>query len=281
MEVVTNGVRLWVEQFGSVDDPAVLLVSGADSPCARWTPAFVDPLVDAGFRVVRYDLRDVGRSQVMAHDEPYRLADLADDAVGVLDHLGVERAHVVGRSMGAMIGQVLALDHADRVASLTLVSSTPGLGDERLSSAHDAIVDALAERLFEPPPRDPDACARWVVDGYRIFNGPRFAFDEGGQQQQAEAEVVVAWRPETGHGVAVNVSPTRLDRLGQIAVPTLIVHGDRDGVFPIDHAEALHTGIAGSELWVVEGLGHELPDALAPEFTDRLLGFLPASPDPA
>lgn len=274
MEVVANGIDLWVEQAGDGDGPPILLISGADSPCLRWTPAYLDPLVVAGMQVIRYDLRDVGRSQVIAHDQPYRLDDLAADALGVLDAMGLGSAHVVGRSMGAMIGQVLALEHPDRVRSLTIVSSTPGLGDPRLSAAADEVVDSLAERLFQPPPRDDDARLDWVIDGYRIFNGPGFAFEEALQQALARSEIDVAWRPETGHGVAVNASPSRLDRLGEIAVPTLVVHGDADGVFGMDHARALHTGIAGSELWVVPGLGHELPDALAPAFTDRLLAFL-------
>jgi len=273
VEVVANEVRLWVEQAGKVGGPAVVLVSAADAPCGRWTPAYVDPLVAAGFRVIRYDQRDVGRSQVMATDQPYRLSDLAADAVGVLDALDVDRAHVVGRSMGGMIGQVLALDHASRVTSLTVVSTTPGLGDDRLSPASDAVVDALASRLFEPPPTTEAACVEWVVDGYRIFNGPGYSFEDGIQRALAADEVATAWRPETGHGAAVAASPSRLDRLGQITVPTLIVHGDADGVFGLDHAQALHERIPGSEVWVVPGLGHELPDAVAPAFTERLLEF--------
>jgi len=277
VEVVANGVRQWVERFGNDRGPAVLLVSGADAPCGRWTPAYVEPLVQADFQVIRYDLRDVGRSQLMGHDEPYRLDDLAADAVGVLDELDIDRAHVIGRSMGGMIGQLLALDRGERVRSLTLVGTTPGLGDDRLSPAADAVVDALAERLFQPPPTDEGARVAWMVDGYRIFNGPGFAFDEVAQRAAAEVEVATAWRPETGHGVAVAASPSRLDRLGEIKAPTLVVHGDADGVFPIDHAEALHRGIADSELWVVEGLGHELPDDFAPAFTARVLAFLASS----
>lgn len=273
MEVVANGVRLWVERHGGGSGRPVLLIAGADATGRRWTPAVVDPLIDAGCGVVVYDHRDVGRSQVMAPEEPYRLDDLAADAVAVLDDLDIGAAHLVGRSMGGMIAQLIALDHPRYAASLTLIGTTPGLGDERLPAARDDVVDELAARLWQPPPSDRQARIDWVVDGQRLFAGSGFAFEEEMQRELATAEVDEHWNPETGHGVAVGASPSRLDRLGEIDVPTLIVHGSEDGVFAPEHARALHEGIAGSELWMVDGLGHELPDALAPDLTARLLAF--------
>ena len=280
MLVEANDVTLWVERDGPGRAIAVLLVSGADSPAARWTAAYVDPLVAAGFQVIWYDQRDVGRSQVMAADEPYRLDDLARDAVGVLDHLGIGSAHVVGRSMGGMIGQLLAIDHADRVDRLVLMSTTPGLGDDRLPPADAAVVDALAHRLWAPPPVGRSERIEWLVDGYRIFSGPRHGFEEALQRALAETEVDLAWRPETGHGAAVGASAGRLDRLAAVGAPTLVIHGTTDKVFTRPHADALLAGVPDAKAWWVEGLGHEAPDALAPELTNRVIRFLGAGGPP-
>src|SRR4051812_5073009 len=129
--IETNGIEVWAETFGAPSDAAVVLISGADSPGSRWDLDLVDALVRAHFRVVRFDNRDSGLSTKIDPDELFTLDDMARDVVGLLDALGIARAHIVGRSMGGMIGQLLALDHPERVRSLALLISSPGLGDER------------------------------------------------------------------------------------------------------------------------------------------------------
>ena len=274
-----QGIELFSEVFDpapdwSPRDPAVLLVSGADSHCTRWTPELIGPLVDHGLRVVRYDHRDCGLSTKVSSDVGYTLDDLADDALAVLDEHGIDQAHVVGRSMGGMVAQVLALDHPGRVNTLTLVSSTPGLGDDRLPSAANWLVDRMAERLFAPPPTTPQQRAAWVVELDEMFAGTRYPVATGDRLRVAIDEVERYWYPESGHGPAVNSSSSRLDRLGEVAVPTLVVHGTADPVFPVEHALALADGIPGSELWLVEGLGHEFPDGLVPDLLPHLLAHL-------
>ena len=268
------GVQIHSEVFepmpGAPEAGAVLLVSGADSHCTRWTSAFIQPLLDLGHRVVRYDHRDSGLSTKVPADVGYTLADLADDACAVMDEHGILRAHVVGRSMGGMVGQVMALDHADRVATLTLLGSSPGLGDESLPSAADWLVDQMAERLFAPPAVSHTERVAWIVELDEMFAGDRYPITTAERIRTASAEVERCWYPESGHGPAVNSSPSRLGRLAGISVPTLVVHGTADPVFPVEHALALADGIPDAGLWLVEGLGHEVPDGLVPELLDRI-----------
>jgi len=267
-------VELYVEAFGPVDGEPVLLLSGADAQCTRWTPALVDPLVDAGHRVVRFDTRDCGLSSKLSSDDGYTLDDLATDACRVLDGEGIEAAHLVGRSMGGMVAQVVALEHPERARSLTLLCSTPGLGDERLPPPDDRLVDQMTERLFAPPPVDHVEKVAWLVELDRLFVGTRYPFDETAATLVADADVTRCWFPETGHGPAVNSSPSRLDRLGDIGVRTLVVHGTVDPVFPVEHGIALAEGIPGADLWLVEGLGHEAPDACLAELLPKVLAHL-------
>ena len=268
------GVQIHSEVFepmpGAPEAGAVLLVSGADSHCTRWTSAFIQPLLDLGHRVVRYDHRDSGLSGKVPADVGYTLADLADDACAVMDEHGILRAHVVGRSMGGMVGQVMALDHADRVATLTLLCSSPGLGDESLPSAADWLVDQMAERLFAPPAVSHTERIAWIVELDEMFAGDRYPISTAERIRTASAEVERCWYPESGHGPAVNSSPSQLGRLAGISVPTLVVHGTADPVFPVEHAVALADGIPDAGLWLVEGLGHEVPDGLVPELLDRI-----------
>lgn len=267
-------VDLFVEAFGDDGAEPVLLISGADAHCTRWTPALVDPLVAAGFRVVRFDNRDSGLSTKVPSSVGYTLDDLAADSLAVMDRLSIDSAHVIGRSMGGMVGQVLALTSPERVRSLTLLCSSPGLGDERLPSAADWLLDKMAERLFAPPPADQAERVAWVVELDRLFAGHRYPFDDEAARSVAEFEVERCWYPESGHGPAVGASPSRLDSLDKISVPTLVVHGTADPVFPVEHALALADGVPGAHLWLVEGLGHEVPDECLPDLLPRLLDHL-------
>lgn len=271
----TNGdVELYVEQAGPDEGEVVLLVGGADATAARWPDSLVAPLVEAGLRVVRFDHRDTGRSTLTDPDRPYRLEAMAADVVAVLDAVGAQRAHLVGYSLGGAIAQLLALgDDAGRVASLVLVATTPGLGDDRLPGPDDDFAQAVAQRWFDGPPRraDRDACVAWTVELYRLLAGTRFAFDDEAQRALAEAEHDWRWQPETGHGLAHTATPSRLDRLGEIRVPVTVVHGTADPVFGVEHAQALARGLADARLELVEALGHEIPAAFGPALAERVL----------
>ena len=270
MLISANGIDLWVEEHGPVDGSPILLLSGSDATTLRWPSTLIEPLVDAGHRGIAYDHRDSGASTKIDPDAAYRLDDLAADTVALLDAFGIATAHLVGFSMGGAIAQLIALDKPSRVKRLTLVASTPGLGDDRLPFAADWFVDRMAERMFAPPPRTQDDRIRWIVDLYRMLAGTRYAFDEPTQRALAEAELARAWCHESGHGIAAGASPSRVDVLSNIVVPTLVVHGTADPVFSMEHGRALTEGLADATLVVIEGLGHEVPAAFGAELAQLI-----------
>lgn len=260
--VAVGEVDLWVDDEGPAGAEAVVLVAGADSPGFRWTRSIVDRLLADGYRVVRFDHRDCGRSTRVGTDDAYLLDELRADVIGLLDALAIERAHVIGRSMGAMIGQLLGADHPDRVRSLTLFGSSPAPGDERLGGPDEAFVEAMTTRLFAGPPPDDEGRIEWLVELDEFLAGSAYPLDRDRQTRLAAAEIETGWAAETGHGVAVHASPGWLDRLVDIRAPTLVVHGSDDPVFPPAHGRALAAAIDGAVLVEVEGLGHEVPDGL-------------------
>jgi pimeloyl-ACP methyl ester carboxylesterase len=269
--IATNGVDLWVETFGAATDPGVVLISGADSPGSRWDLELVRLLVHEQLRVVRFDNRDCGLSTKIDPDELYTLDDMARDVVGMMDALEIDRAHVVGRSMGGMIAQLLALDHRDRVRSLGLLITSPGLGDERLPGPADEFVEKLAARHLAPPPRTREERVEYLVELFRLFAGTAVPFDEAGMRAACAAEVDRSWYPESGHGHAAWSTASRVDRLGEIAVPALIMHGTVDPVVPVEHAFCMAAAIPDNATWIIDDLGHETPTPLSPELARRLL----------
>ena len=269
--IATNGIELWVEIFGSADDPAVVLISGADSPGSRWDLELVDELVRARLRVVRFDNRDCGLSTKIGADELYTLDDMARDVVGLMDALSIDRAHIVGRSMGGMIGQLLALDHRERVRSLALLITSPGMGDERLPGPSEEFLEALAARQLAPPPKTHDERVEYLVELFRLYAGTAVPFEEARLRAASAAEVERMWYPESGHGFAAWSTASRVDRLPEITVPTLIMHGTVDPVAPVAHAHCMAAAIPDNSCWIIEGLGHETPAALTPDLARRLL----------
>ena len=258
--VRANGVDLCVETFGEPGSPAVLLVMGAAASMLHWPERFCRALADEGRYVVRYDHRDTGRSTGYPRGAPrYGLGDLVADAAALADEMGLRPVHVVGMSMGGMIAQLLALDHPGLVATLTLYESTPG-------SPGGETDDLPGPTLRGVPPADPDwrdraSVAAWIVEEERRLAGSH-GFDEG------------EWRERAGRIAARAVDPAAAEnhytlggherwraRLGEIRVPTLVLHGTDDPMFPLPHGEALAGEIPGARLVVLPGVGHEPPPA--------------------
>ncbi len=267
--VRANGVDLCVQTFGDPADPAVLLISGAAASMDWWEVGFCERLAAGRRHVIRYDHRDTGRSTGFpAGSPPYTGGDLVDDAVGLLDGLGIGRAHVVGLSMGGGIAQYLALGHPDRVASLTLMSTSPAVDREPGRPDLPPSVERVRAMFATPPPppdwSDRDAVLEYIVAGERTFAGS-VPLDEArvrtlaGQVYDRTVDIAASltnhWVMDSGAELSA--------RLDEITAPTLVVHGTEDPLFPYAHAEALAAEIPDARLLPLEGGGHQVPPPAA------------------
>jgi pimeloyl-ACP methyl ester carboxylesterase len=259
-----DDVELCVQSFGDPADPAILLIHGAGHSLLAWDEQFLGGLVTAGRRVVRYDSRDAGRSSASPVGAPaYGLPELVTDAVAVLDALGIASAHVVGMSQGAAVAQLLALDHADRVASLTLASSTPG-GPGHHSPDLPGMSPALGT-FFANEPAAPDwsdraAVVEYLVEAERPFAAHSHPFDTAGMRAAAELVVdrTVDIAAQLTNPFLIGAGEPWRDRLDRITAPTLVLHGTEDPLFPIEHGRALAAEIPGARFMQLERTGHEI-----------------------
>jgi pimeloyl-ACP methyl ester carboxylesterase len=258
--VVANGVELCIQTFGDPESPAILLIGGAASSMDWWEDEFCERLASGPRFVIRYDLRDTGQSVSYEPGAPrYGGLDLVADAVGVLDALRVARAHVVGISMGGGIAQQLALDHADRVASLTLIASSPGGPD--LPPMSDELASHFAQPAPEPDWSDRAAVIDYIVEGERPFAGSHQVDEESVRAlagRIVDRTVNIA-SSMTNHWILEGGGEPMRPRLGEITATTLVLHGTEDPLFPYSHAEALAAEIPGARLVPLEGMGHEMP----------------------
>ncbi len=267
-----NGASSCVEVQGGADNPTVLLVG---SSMLSWPNELCERLVAGGRRVIRYDVRDTGRSESYPPGEPgYSLADLVDDAAGVLDATSTEGAHVAGMSTGGWIAQLLALGHPERVATLTLVASrpnTPGPVDDDLPEHAGALMKVIMNTP-EPDWSDERAVVDHLVLQARTFAGAG-SFDEA--SARAHAEAVVARTTDvkcaTTNIAFADHGPRWRERLGEIIAPTLVLHGEDDPFFPIGNGEALAAEIPDARLVRLDRIGHWLPAHAGAAVADELL----------
>jgi pimeloyl-ACP methyl ester carboxylesterase len=290
MKLRANGITLEVEDSGGADRPAVLLVMGLGLQLVAWPPALVEALVAAGYRVIRYDNRDVGLSQHFDHlgvpnllweglkyriglrvRAPYSLHDMAADALGLLDALAIERAHVVGVSMGGMVAQRIALAAPRRVASLTSVMSSSGA--PYLPGAKWQVQQALLSR---PPGDDLGSIVEHYVNLFRLIGSPGFPVDEAILRQRLEQSIRRSHHPEgtMRQIAAVAADTTRADELPRLAVPTLVVHGRDDPLVPFACGQDVARRVPGARLVAVPGMGHDLPPGVVERILQPLLPHL-------
>lgn len=282
-EANAGGIEIEYETFGDPDDPTLLLVMGLGAQLVSWDVELCQGFVDRGFHVVRFDNRDVGLSTkvdagdfdviaaVMAGfagqvpEVPYLLSDMAADAVSLLDALGIERAHVMGASMGGMIAQQIAIDATDRVLSLTSIMSTTGDGD--VGAPDPSVVGVL----LEAPPSDRAAAIDRAVEVSRLIGSPDH-FDEAWARRRAETAYDRCFYPRgVGHQLAAIVaSGSRTDALRGLDLPALVVHGDRDPLVTPSGGQRTADALAGSELLVLEGMGHDLPPLFWSQIIERV-----------
>jgi pimeloyl-ACP methyl ester carboxylesterase len=261
-------VELCVETFGNPRHPAVLLIDGAAASMLWWEAELCGRIARGDRFVIRYDNRDTGRSTSYPPGRPgYSQRDLAGDALGVLDALNVERAHVMCRSMAGGIGLIVGLDHPDRVASLTFVSTSTG--EDGLPPSSDELASAIPA---DPDPSDPAAVVDFVVASAKACSGGSPYFDETATRALVEQDVA---RTRTIASTLVNHYAMTFDGpsggFGGITAPTLVVHGDHDPVLPLPHGQALRDAIPGAKLLILEGAGHDLPEPLWDVFVPALI----------
>jgi pimeloyl-ACP methyl ester carboxylesterase len=282
MPFATNGpVQIYYETFGRPTDPTLVLVNGLGSQCINYRTEWCERFVAEGFHVVRMDNRDVGLSthfsavvpDVLAVasavsegqpvDVPYRLSDMAADVVAVLDALGVDRAHVMGLSMGGMIVQTLAIDYAERLRSVTSAMSTTGEPDVGQSSPE------AQERMLAPPATDRESAIANHLAGLRIWGSPG-KVDEEAQARFAGEAFDRAFDPA---GVArqmtgIMASGSRADELRNVDLPVLVMHGSADKLIDPSGGRRTAELIPGARFVLIDGLGHDYPRAYWDEWVD-------------
>jgi pimeloyl-ACP methyl ester carboxylesterase len=262
-----NGAELCVETFGDRADPAIVLVAGSAASMLWWDAELCERIAVRGRFVVRYDHRDTGRSTCYPPGKPpYSFTDLTRDVLGIQDALDIERAHVVCQSMFGGTGLILGVDHPDRVASMTFVSSSTG-ADDLPPPSSDLAMPA------EPDTSDAAAVVAYVVAGAKAYAGGSPYFDEAAIRALVEQDVA---RARNYASTLVNHFVIELDGpvrggFGDIAAPTLVVHGDHDPLLPLPHGRALRDAVPGAELLVLEGAGHDLPKAVWDDFVSALV----------
>ena len=278
-----SGITLEYETHGSSSDPTMLLVMGFTAQLISWPDGFCEALVAEGFHVVRFDNRDSGLSTkfdgvvpdldgaiaaAFAGTEPpavpYTLSDMADDAMGLLDHLGIERAHVVGASMGGMIAQTIAIEHPQRTISLTSIMSMTG------EIEYGSPAPEVAEVLLAPPPSDRDAYIESSIN-WGVWSSKRY-FDPAETRVQAARGFDRSFYPEGANRqlAAIYASGSRAEGLARIAVPTLVVHGRDDTLIPPPGGHRTAELVPGASMLFVADMGHDLPAPLWPLLTGAI-----------
>jgi pimeloyl-ACP methyl ester carboxylesterase len=277
----SDGIELCYETFGDPADAAVLLVMGLGTQMLAWHPDFCRELAGRGFHVIRYDNRDVGRSQRFDHVPPpkpvelftrrfkqvaYTLDDMADDGMRLLDCLGIDRAHVVGASMGGMIAQVMAGRHPGRVLSLVSIMSTTG---HRLKG--QPALKTYPFLLAKPPKTKEEAIER-TLKVFRLVGSPGFERDEEWLRGIAALSFERGGSPPgtARQMVAILASGDRTKAIGRITAPTLVVHGTADVLVRPSGGKATARAIPGAELMMVDGMGHALPRGVWPRIIDGI-----------
>jgi pimeloyl-ACP methyl ester carboxylesterase len=279
-----NDVELCYDSFGDPDDPTLLLIVGLGQQLIWWEDEFCLGFVDRGFHVVRYDNRDCGLSTKLegtvdlfglldrvgrgeAIDVPYRLSDLAADAVGLLDHLEVDRAHVAGMSMGGMIAQTLAIEHPERLASMTSIMSTTGDPDvgQPAADALEALVANVGGEV------DRDTAVTLSVAQSKITHGPVY-FDEDAVAARAAEAYDRCYSPDGTNRqfAAVLASGSRSDALASVTTPSLVIHGRADALIDPSGGERTAEVLPGAELVLIDDMGHSVPTLLWPVFHESI-----------
>ncbi len=289
-----NGITIEYESLGNAADPAIVLIMGLGMQLVSWPDALCRPLVEAGYRVIRFDNRDCGLSSRVRGRRsigimlalaaarlglpirpPYTLEDMARDTVALMDALHIERAHVVGVSMGGMIAQVVAARFPTRVQSLTSIMSTSG--NRHLSKPHRQVLKLFLRR----PARSADVerAIDHLVEVFTVIGSPGFPSERNELRRRIGRAVRRSYDPAgtARQLVAIVASGDRRKLLGQITAPTLVIHGADDPLVPVDGGQDTARAIPAATLRIIDGMGHDLPDALMPTIAEAIVRHCRAS----
>ena len=263
--VTANGIQIEYDTFGDPSSPPLLLIMGAGAQMIMWDEVLCDLFAKQGLYVIRFDNRDVGLSSKF-DDIPYTLDDMADDAVGLLDALGIEKAHILGASLGGMIAQTIAIRHPSRVWSLISMVSTTG--DPALPQGKPEVY-AL---FLSPVPVEREANIEHNVNIFRAIGGSKYPADEQEIRRIMERSYDRCFCPQgmARQVNAVGAAGSRVQALRSVTAPTLVIHGSEDQFFPVEHARSTAEAIPGAELLIVEGMGHLFPAEVWPLLVDAV-----------
>jgi len=283
--IEANGIELVYDTFGAPDAPPMLMIMGLGCQMIDWKDDFCSPLAARGFRVIRFDNRDVGQSTTFeeaghpdvnatvaaiqrgeAVEVPYVLSDLVADALGLLDVLGIDRFHVVGLSMGGMVAQLLAANHPGRVLTVTSIMSSSGEPGLPLATPE------AWECLTAPIPTELEPFIEQYIHKWRVYSGPGYPIEESLAEDHAtrlfERGIHPAGRDR--QLVGIFASGSRKEALAKVTAPALVIHGDSDPVVPVDAGIATANAIEGAEMLVFDGMGHDLAKGLWPEVIEAI-----------
>ena len=285
-----NGLSIEYETFGDRANPALLLIMGVGCQLIMWPEDLCQGLADKGFFVIRYDNRDIGLTTKMddagAPDimaaltaqlsgepvkAPYSLDDMADDAAALLKTLGIDRAHIVGASMGGMIAQLVAIRHPEVTKSLTSIMSTTGNPD--LPAAKDEAMGAL---LTPPADTSRDSLIAQGVNMWKVIGSPKYPATEEELTTLAARNVDRSICPE-GFGrqvLAILSAPARNEALAKLSVPAMVLHGADDPLVPVEGGKDTAAAIPGARLEIIDGMAHDFTQALVPVYLDKIGGFV-------
>jgi pimeloyl-ACP methyl ester carboxylesterase len=278
-----NGIELCFQEMGEADGEPLVLVMGLATQMLAWDEGFCGLLVERGFRVIRFDNRDIGRSTKIESagvprrldmmsgrraSAPYLLRDMAADTIGLMDHLGIESAHIAGVSMGGMIVQTMAIEHAERVRSMVSIMSNTGSRWTGMPSRKAMAV------LLGRPPKGRDAAIERAVKTFQVIGSPGYPFEEERVRRVAGRSY------DRGHSAAgvlrqlhaITASGDRTGALRQLRTPTTVIHGSSDPLVRPAGGKATARAIPNARLKMIEGMGHDLPRQLWPVFAEEIAG---------